>query len=265
MDCAPELSGQCTRVQRGVAPGGTRTSATLHWGGSSSRVTTWATPRAVPISTCACGKSGNAKEGAGEFDPRVYSLVSPFYERLGGLWRCPRNEIGDMLPGGQKCIHLVAVLLFAVTQCRFKPLQISRRLNTSGNVSRLEGAFSTRGKGKGKGMIRLIQVSLRFISSIVEVIDRRKVRRPRSIDRRWNERNLINEKKLAIQFNSFDKYRQLNAQKDSRSNENLPFYERDKLTANGNLWCFLTMFRPINENIEREWKEKLADNALFDL
>ena len=65
---------------------------------------------------------------------RKYSLVSPFYERLGGLWRCPGNEIGDMLPGGQKCIHLVAVLLFAVTQCRFKPLQpgkISLRLNTS--------------------------------------------------------------------------------------------------------------------------------------
>lgn len=211
-------------------------------------MTTWATPRAVPISTCACGKSGNAKEGAGEFDPRVYSLVSPFYERLGGLWRCPRNEIGDMLPGGQKCIHLVAVLLFAVTQCRFKPLQISRRLNTSGNVSRLEGAFSTRGEGEGKGNDSTNPgfVTIHFVdcrsyrssqSSNPWLVITYNYRSPtnafdgqdRSID------DETNEKKLAIQFNSFDKYRQLNAQKDSRSNENLPLYERDKPTANGNL------------------------------
>lgn len=107
-------------------------------------------------------KREGEKKGVGEFDPRVYSLVSPFYERLGGLWRCPRNEIGDMLPGGQKCIHLVAVLLFAVTQCRFKPLQISRRLNTSGNVSRSEGGFPEGERGKGKGIIRLIHFSFRF-------------------------------------------------------------------------------------------------------
>lgn len=75
-----------------------------------------------------------------------YSLVSPFYERLGGLWRCPRNEIGDMLPGGQKCIHLVAVLLFAVTQCRFKPLQIGRRLNTRAKKKKKQ-VFSRRERG----------------------------------------------------------------------------------------------------------------------
>lgn len=74
-----------------------------------------------------------------------YSLVSPFYERLGGLWRCPRNEIGDMLPGGQKCIHLVAVLLFAVTQCRFKPLQIGRRLNT--RAKKKKNRFFPEGRG----------------------------------------------------------------------------------------------------------------------
>lgn len=73
-----------------------------------------------------------------------YSLVSPFYERLGGLWRCPRNEIGDMLPGGQKCIHLVAVLLFAVTQCRFKPLQIGRRLNTQAKKKKKKKRFFSR-------------------------------------------------------------------------------------------------------------------------
>lgn len=92
-----------------------------------------------------------------------YSLVSPFYERLGGLWRCPRNEIGDMLPGGQKCIHLVAVLLFAVTQCRFKPLQIGRRLNTRAKKKKKQVFFQ-----KGEGMIRPINFSLRFYIHVID-------------------------------------------------------------------------------------------------
>lgn len=96
-----------------------------------------------------------------------YSLVSPFYERLGGLWRCPRNEIGDMLPGGQKCIHLVAVLLFAVTQCRFKPLQIGRRLNTQAKKKKKKKVFFQ----KGEGMIRPINFFPDSLRSYIYVID----------------------------------------------------------------------------------------------
>lgn len=95
-----------------------------------------------------------------------YSLVSPFYERLGGLWRCPRNEIGDMLPGGQKCIHLVAVLLFAVTQCRFKPLQIGRRLNTQAKKKKKKGFFP-----EGRGDDSTNQLFSR-LASILYICDR---------------------------------------------------------------------------------------------
>jgi len=56
--------------------------------------------------------------------------VNPFYERLGVLGRCRGDVIGDIPPGRQKRVHLVAVLLLAVAQRRLEHLRNEEKVQS---------------------------------------------------------------------------------------------------------------------------------------